>query len=331
MCLETPLSFTHWYQEAALQSWEGVIKVFAGFPYAHRDGARRRGGPRGGSGKGADDGVEGSAGAGAGASATDVWANASFHNLRAQGGVLVSAARLNGQTTFIQLTPQAVIQVISTQLQTVDADADADADVGGDADADVDADADADADANADSDGDGDDDVGGDGDGNSSPSSTSTGDSYGTGTTAATAADDANVSTTLILGHADGVQPEMALMPLPWSCTCDGCSASYTCTFTFAYRASDLGELVHVRKFRGSGAPPPAQVHVHVTGMVACTGAGTGCDSGGGSVNSSSSGTIGGGGGSSILLTSAGSSPALVIRPRPPDAHRNYWGYGPRA
>ena len=32
MCLETPLSFSHWYQEMLLQSWERVIRVFPGMP-----------------------------------------------------------------------------------------------------------------------------------------------------------------------------------------------------------------------------------------------------------------------------------------------------------
>ena len=34
----------------------------------------------------------------------DGWANASFHGLRAQGGVAVSAARVDGRTSFVQLT-----------------------------------------------------------------------------------------------------------------------------------------------------------------------------------------------------------------------------------
>ena len=71
MCLETPLTVVHYFQEAVLQSWEGVMRVFEGLP----DQAG--------------------------------FANVSFAEFRAQGGALVSARRLDGKTQFIQLRSPA--------------------------------------------------------------------------------------------------------------------------------------------------------------------------------------------------------------------------------
>jgi hypothetical protein len=242
MCLETPLSFSHWYQEMMLQSWEGVIKVFAGLPSTRTTAASEI------------DGAPPTSGDTSRSTSADVWSNASFHNLRAQGGVLVSAARVHGVTTFIQLLPLV------------------------------------------------------------HAASNGTSSSRGAGGSTAPRADMDKASTTLTLGYADGAQAVAGLMPLPWACSCDGCSSGYTCTFSFGYP----DEPLPVGKMKGGSAPLPAQVHVHITGLQTRNN------------NISSDIRSADGSSSSVLLISAGSSPELVIRPRPTDSHSNYWGYGLR-
>ncbi len=63
--LETPLSGAQSIHDMLLQSWGEVIRVFPAMP--------------------------------------DVWKDVAFHDLRAQGGFLVSAGRTNGQTDFVRI------------------------------------------------------------------------------------------------------------------------------------------------------------------------------------------------------------------------------------
>ncbi|MCX7009697.1 MAG: Tat pathway signal sequence domain protein, partial [Kiritimatiellaeota bacterium] len=64
--IETPLSGAQSIQDLLLQSWGGKIRVFPGVPAS--------------------------------------WKDATFHNLRAEGGFLVSAARKDGKTQWVRVT-----------------------------------------------------------------------------------------------------------------------------------------------------------------------------------------------------------------------------------